>query len=1201
MAPISPAKRVTRARAAAKKTDTIIDAPKRKLAASKVANSTADQKAKSTTMSEEPPIEKTEQPKKASTRTTKAASLASAPRRRIKVTPLDAPLAVEEPGPEPPQESTTTKRITTKTKQTKPANEKAAMEKPESQPKTRTRTPKVTEKKSAEQEQPVPKTRGRPKRATAVQKEKNSEEPRTEAAPTTRQTRGRTASNTEPTEGTAIAAPKTKTGKKVTFQDLPEDDKENHPVPTRKTAARKDTTPATGMRAKPVRKPAAAATKKSTTTSKSKVAKTAARPLTPKKVSQVNRQSTPESSDTEDELSGSKTPVRDLSLSPKRNPQLGARLSPVKKLEFGQQRQSPDRMADRAMLFSPARRPASPSRETFVHSPLKEAPRRVEIPPVFPTSEQTMNMTASFAPSSMSQSVLLQSPRRVQLDSSAFSQSAMKPKTSPLKHSFLQSPARRLFSPAKRKTPEISDRNLTVATPEEVAVSSHFRASVSPQRSARVHRMSEDELAAEMKDAIDFDQSVLSVRSPLKVGKPIESRTEPEDEDVPMVQNELASAASEDDDHHSVAEMTDVQGSVADAAVMEQRMNSSLSEESSEDSHFQETSNSGQDAKEDSTIMIPTEGPTMRGTRLSEVLFRSGRSREEDESSEDELAAEMTPARTLGLFRSSLTGAGKSSRLSTVAPSSLSRNVGFTPLAAQMSGWLAASPEKKSAKKQQPRGIFSPVAAQHIDGEVQISRQSTPRQHRSPLAASQMSSAQSVRSRTSLAPSMGPSPEKTSFFEEQMMAHDAEDQVEDAGPMEAAMASNVTQEAREDSILFDEDQRIVAATESHDDTVVLEEANGELTTDLINFTNASDTAMVDFNKLAEEADQLAPSEGDMQQLSSDNSVYGDENAAPEDDQPASATEVSIVKEQIEAHTSDDEIDSYAYHAMVDNSPIAQDDQQELEVEKHIASISGSPSVAESAAVEMVTPVRPDLSLPRYVNTVVSKVPLRPEGDVSPIGVPKKRSRSLSAAGHNGSPPKRAQLTPIGKLAPRSKSENMVSPDRRIRSAAPSPAHTTPGQMSFAVDDFGDSTLDGIELPEDEMDFDVGPPTATATPASVKSVKSRKTAVPTPTRTPLKSVGIGILHGAVVYVEVHTTEGADASGVYVDLLTQMGARCVKDWRWNSRASINGAEDSASASKIGITHVVYKDGGKRTLEKVRDAKGEIWCVGVRWVLE
>ena len=95
--------------------------------------------------------------------------------------------------------------------------------------------------------------------------------------------------------------------------------------------------------------------------------------------------------------------------------------------------------------------------------------------------------------------------------------------------------------------------------------------------------------------------------------------------------------------------------------------------------------------------------------------------------------------------------------------------------------------------------------------------------------------------------------------------------------------------------------------------------------------------------------------------------------------------------------------------------------------------------------------------------------------------------------------------------------------------------------------------------------------------------------------------------------MHTSEGADASGIFVDLLTQMGARCVRQWNWNPRATLGASlNDPASphdtspgsttpASKIGITHVVYKDGGKRTLEKVRISDGVVMCVGVGWVLE
>ena len=92
--------------------------------------------------------------------------------------------------------------------------------------------------------------------------------------------------------------------------------------------------------------------------------------------------------------------------------------------------------------------------------------------------------------------------------------------------------------------------------------------------------------------------------------------------------------------------------------------------------------------------------------------------------------------------------------------------------------------------------------------------------------------------------------------------------------------------------------------------------------------------------------------------------------------------------------------------------------------------------------------------------------------------------------------------------------------------------------------------------------------------------------------------------------MHTSEGADASGVFVELLTQMGARCVKSWAWNPAAAASSSTSppmagkdgaSASSSRIGITHVVYKDGGKRTMEKVRETGGVVQCVGVSWVLE
>jgi hypothetical protein len=89
----------------------------------------------------------------------------------------------------------------------------------------------------------------------------------------------------------------------------------------------------------------------------------------------------------------------------------------------------------------------------------------------------------------------------------------------------------------------------------------------------------------------------------------------------------------------------------------------------------------------------------------------------------------------------------------------------------------------------------------------------------------------------------------------------------------------------------------------------------------------------------------------------------------------------------------------------------------------------------------------------------------------------------------------------------------------------------------------------------------------------------------------------MLRGAVVFVDVYTSEGADASSIFVELLTQMGAKCMKSWNWNP----SGSGNDVTSSKVGITHVVFKDGSKRTLEKVRESNGIVQCVGVSWVLE
>lgn len=224
-----------------------------------------------------------------------------------------------------------------------------------------------------------------------------------------------------------------------------------------------------------------------------------------------------------------------------------------------------------------------------------------------------------------------------------------------------------------------------------------------------------------------------------------------------------------------------------------------------------------------------------------------------------------------------------------------------------------------------------------------------------------------------------------------------------------------------------------------------------------------------------------------------------------------------------------------------------------------------------------TPAKVFSKQPREIHTV-SKVPLRPAAEDSPLKVSRKRSKSLSsdlAAGKGSQRVGNAGIfeaqggVTAGTLPNEDLADAYGTPSRLILATA-----QTPGSGTWSI-------------------------------------------AGTPARSNRQGADAEILKGAVVYVDVHTTEGADASGIFLELLTQMGARCVKQWTWNPRASFGGSlegtgsgqpessetnhESATPGSKIGITHVVFKDGGKRTLEKVRESKGVVLCVGVGWVLE
>ncbi|KAJ5580561.1 hypothetical protein N7450_006862 [Penicillium hetheringtonii] len=241
-------------------------------------------------------------------------------------------------------------------------------------------------------------------------------------------------------------------------------------------------------------------------------------------------------------------------------------------------------------------------------------------------------------------------------------------------------------------------------------------------------------------------------------------------------------------------------------------------------------------------------------------------------------------------------------------------------------------------------------------------------------------------------------------------------------------------------------------------------------------------------------------------------------------------------------------------------------------------VSSTPEPIERPEQEMVSddekengdasiiPATPIRAAPEHRTFhTVSKVPLKGEGEISPLKVPRKRGHSLSGASPTRSSPRvrKPAFRPFVDSAP------TLSPTRKSPRPDRSP---TPKRRCSA--------------PRRSLD-------APKSPSPVRS----------PSKSPRKAKPISqALQGAVVHVDVHTTEGEDASGIFVELLQQMGARCVMSWSWNGRSSLSPVDGAdPKDSRVGITHVVYKDGGLRTLEKVKQASGLVKCVGVGWVLD
>lgn len=955
---------------------------------------------------------------------------------------LEPEILREQPDTEPPKTRGKAK-ATTSTTATKPAQHSTSTAPAKS---TRSRAAKAAA--TASEDALLPKTKASSKRsagdeALAAQEvvEDAAQEQLPSKKPRGRPTGSATAPRSTRTRATAAAAKK-----RVKFDDQSEQDKENQPI---LVDGKKKTIPkATGLRAKPIRKPSTAkggakgarATKQAPK-SGGDALEGEVLPLSPKKITQVAK--TP-SVGSEDELAKDKTPLRILSKSPSKIPMSVSRdtntIPPEEQTEKVEVPESPKKDAPQGRLaISPRKPPPSPYKDA-----LKASPRKFDFGsrPAQPVFDR---------PLSPSKSPLKESPKRANLGNTS-TQPSLQCSRTPMKSSLLHSPARRPggssmktssfnFSPSKsHATVSIMDTATSTQVdlfklPDlsiESAASSPLRAAKSPGQPLRVHDSAKEQ---QLKD-----RAATPVTSPSKalVINPPEC--------VPQWEADTASFEQEDgriqEDEVIVSEGPKAQIVLGEqnSFAVEDRSTHACEEVSvihDEEPYSDMQQFDTAPCNEDTTPLLT--GAPKDSLRPAFILPSSMLAeRVEESESEDELASPQkvtsrSPLKTIGIIAKDFGTPGSMSPPKGIDLSAKARrasarrsqrdSIAMTPLAMQMSSWLASSPEKKTVSQiSHKRGIFSPakpifaIQGDHSPGNLAVG-----------------------------------SPAKPTFFDDEMAVRESED---------------VVSVADESSI--DELQ------------VTYEEDNGGI---------------------------------EASQESQESETYGDENAVPE------ASTVYLLEQAEQNHTL------------------------------------------------TCTPAKVFDHRSRDIHTV-SKVPLRPAADDTPLLVPKKRSKSIA-----------------GPLC------DISLPDR----------------LSISRDSILSPILQDRNLSMSMLPVDATVPETPERPQSGQMMASN-----TPGRSIRKAGYSSVLKGAVVHVDVHTTEGADASGIFIDLLTQMGARCVKQWHWNPQGSVfDSLGDSPShraspevgtpGGKIGITHVVYKDGGKRTLEKVREAKGAVICVGVGWVLE
>lgn len=1005
-------------------------------------------------------------------------------------------------------------------------------------------------------------TRGRPKTVKPVEQQKE------EAVTTEKKTRGRRPAAKQPTDNDKtiyVATGSTMSSlakahtlgdptkkKKVTFADLTDSDNDASEVeeqkPATKGTAKKATaaTKSSGLKAKPVRK-AGTATRGRPPKSQTAAAASAVKPLSPKKATQLAKgSSSSASSGDEDELAREKTVyslVVQKSPVKTQEPQHTGLSSPVKRIMLPGQSSTPARppsrgaiqqdensvpslpnpsstLRDSVFMGSPARRPPpSTSKET-----IRDTPRRG---PLF-INHPSASKLSTAEPNSFMQklSPLKASPKKGgNLAASFMSASPEKASSTPFnaKLSLLKSPAKRIQSPFVFQKVHESRPLKTESSTADEDVDTKMRDENDDVfvDDDKAEDLSDDELSMDMKTVHNADDDDVFVDH-LVEGE----QSEVENEEASDVNEEVEGVDILEDHAELVQEVEPAANVYEDAEQQPEEI-------ADEDVEMSQDEPDVNDENRDPEGMVDHETAhvgDMSGNVESDAEMEEDVPEQEEHASL-EIASEdvdsVQPTTEEIVEQTTVTEQQETIEyhIQELAESETTQSHEMTIHAEPEDEHDDTLPEidtpRLNTTLQSARSSIDPreiARADEVDEVVSVSTQGTPR----------------------FIPPAAPSPPVASPMRPLRMSY--RDHVDDISEYGSSPAS------RRQSVFSNRNSILPHSGDAADDT---------------------------FTSLAAKLDSWKPSSPAKQRSKSPersmfSPVVPKNLAAPRRSmQENKYSQIQSMRQSLAARHSlansvvmdGDESDTVARQSP-EKDPSESVVGEQRQAAQSVTS-TAKPHDKPPRLSMSITPVRVNRDAIRTVHTV-SKVPLKPEADESPIKYPRKRARSMSIDIQLPirAPPGRVKLVP--------KSRKSTTPD----SPTPTPSKRNP---LAEIKDTPESGLHAVAA------------STTASP------------VKTPRRDP--KADQQYLRGAVVFVDVHTTEGEDASGIFVELLSQMGAKCVKSWSWNPRSSQSPGVDGTESvnSKVGITHVVYKDGGVRTMEKVRQAGDLVKCVGVGWVLE